>query len=261
MQCETIVCKVVLGHVFPLCGMLTNLFILLAPWKVVQQTLKTKQTGTISTIPYVFLMMNSLTWVIYGFAIKDYYVTIPNLQGYLIANYYNFTTFPYLSESRQYLTINLILSFLSLIFIGGIVDFIVFNNDTTGRLILGSICLFILSLFYLSPLSEILNIIRTKNCASINPKLAFAVVINSALWCSYGSLLGDWFIIGPNGFGFLLGLFQVFLLIVYPSTLEKEAMPINADLELKGSASGDTQSIDPLETEHHREDMIISINK
>jgi len=49
----------------------------------------------------------------------------------------------------------------------------------------------LLMVYYVSPLSNIAGIIRTKDAGSIDPRLAFAGVLNGLFWFVYGVAIWD----------------------------------------------------------------------
>lgn len=68
------------------------------------------------------------------------------------------------------------------------------------------------------PLLTIGSILRTKNSRSILGQLTAAQCVNTGLWTAYGVASCDYFVWGPNIIGFVLGLMQLALKIMFPST-------------------------------------------
>ncbi|KAI8902720.1 sugar efflux transporter for intercellular exchange-domain-containing protein [Globomyces pollinis-pini] len=216
MECESDVCRIILAHGFPIGGFLTNALLVTAPLKLVQQIRTTESLGPTNTFPFTMMMMNALSWIVYGFYIKDIYVFSPNIVGYAFSIYYILGSLPYQSKISQEATILRVITLSTIILIGGAVGFIFFqNNPAQTQLVLGSICCFNLIIFYSSPLSDLADIIRLKDSSSIDPKLAFAALINSALWTVYAVVISDLFVFGPNAVGFLFSIVQLAILGIY----------------------------------------------
>ncbi|OAJ40697.1 hypothetical protein BDEG_24402 [Batrachochytrium dendrobatidis JEL423] len=115
-----------------------------------------------------------------------------------------------------------------LVFIGGVLGFIVLQGNEAGRIVMGLVCVVILAVFYCSPLSDFYNVIKKKDASSIDVYLAAASLVNGSLWTVYG--LGSWnayisaadpleyqdtFIWSPNLLGVVLSLVQFVLLAIF----------------------------------------------
>lgn len=74
----------------------------------------------------------------------------------------------------------------------------------------------ILFLFYLSPLSTLLDVLRHRDSTSLVLPLCAMNVGNGTLWLVYGLVRGDPFIWVPNGVGALLGVLQTALCLIFP---------------------------------------------
>lgn len=70
--------------------------------------------------------------------------------------------------------------------------------------------------FYVSPLSSIVTILRTKNSASIHFWTMFMMTANALFWCIYGLAIQDYYILLPNGLGLLFGIIQIMLYMCFP---------------------------------------------
>jgi solute carrier family 50 protein (sugar transporter) len=74
----------------------------------------------------------------------------------------------------------------------------------------------ILLIFYASPLSTLLEVLRTRCSASLNLPLSVMNVINGSLWLVYGLAISDYFIAVPNGVGAGLGVVYCALILTFP---------------------------------------------
>ena len=70
--------------------------------------------------------------------------------------------------------------------------------------------------FYAAPLSSIATVFRTKNSASIHFATMVMNTTNSFFWCVYSLAIRDYYILIPNGLGFLFGITQTVLYKVFP---------------------------------------------
>ena len=74
----------------------------------------------------------------------------------------------------------------------------------------------ILLIFYASPLSTLLEVLRTRCSASLNLPLSVMNVINGSLWLVSGLAISDYFIAVPNGVGAALGVLYCALILTFP---------------------------------------------
>ena len=70
--------------------------------------------------------------------------------------------------------------------------------------------------FYGAPLSKIATVLETKSSELIHKPTMITSLMNGSLWFAYGIAVSDCFIAAPNGFGALLGVFQLFLCVYFP---------------------------------------------
>jgi uncharacterized protein with PQ loop repeat len=63
-----------------------------------------------------------------------------------------------------------------------------FNN---AKMLLGTSSVLILMAFYSSPLTNLVQVVKTKDASSLNLALAIASGINGALWTCYGFAIAD----------------------------------------------------------------------
>jgi len=72
--------------------------------------------------------------------------------------------------------------------------------------------------FYGAPLQTMKTVLETRSSDTIHTPTVTRNIANALFWISYGFARNDAIIYGPNGVGFLLGLAQCALLVVYPKT-------------------------------------------
>jgi uncharacterized protein with PQ loop repeat len=71
-------------------------------------------------------------------------------------------------------------------------------------------------LYYLSPLSTLAQVLRTRDASSLTLPMCAMNVVNGTLWVIYGIVRRDAFLCVPNGAGAVLGIVQVALCCVFP---------------------------------------------
>ena len=70
--------------------------------------------------------------------------------------------------------------------------------------------------FYAAPLSTILTVIKTKSSESIHLCTMIMNTVNAFFWCVYSLAIQDYYILIPNGLGFMFGILQTILYKCYP---------------------------------------------
>eukprot|EP00985_Skeletonema_marinoi_P023331 scaffold15487_cov112-Skeletonema_marinoi.AAC.5 len=95
--------------------------------------------------------------------------------------------------------------------------------------------------FYAAPLSTIATVIRTKNSASIHFWTMAMNTSNAFFWCVYSLAIQDYYILIPNGLGFVFGLLQVALYQCFPRSEVIEAT--DSVTELSGDEGDCTEQL------------------
>ena len=75
--------------------------------------------------------------------------------------------------------------------------------------------------FYGAPLSKIAIVIKTKSSKVIHVGTMVTTLLNGIFWFSYGTAIGNKFILVPNGLGALLGAIQFLLCLIFPRESSK----------------------------------------
>eukprot|EP00814_Leptocylindrus_danicus_P014632 CAMPEP_0116021584 /NCGR_PEP_ID=MMETSP0321-20121206/10480_1 /TAXON_ID=163516 /ORGANISM="Leptocylindrus danicus var. danicus, Strain B650" /LENGTH=184 /DNA_ID=CAMNT_0003492495 /DNA_START=200 /DNA_END=754 /DNA_ORIENTATION=+ len=95
------------------------------------------------------------------------------------------------------------------------VSFAPINIDTV-QAVVGIVVNLNLVFFYGGPLSTIVTVMKTQNSISIHRRTLFMNTANATFWTAYAISIVDYYIMIPNGLGVLLGIVQVFLVIIFP---------------------------------------------
>lgn len=90
------------------------------------------------------------------------------------------------------------------------------------KLIIGFIVNVNLLFFYGAPLSTIYTVFTTRDSSSIHRWTMVMNTANAVFWTAFGFGVLDWFIIVPNGLGAVLGVVQMVLRVVVPSSRGNE---------------------------------------
>ncbi|KAI8916108.1 sugar efflux transporter for intercellular exchange-domain-containing protein [Gorgonomyces haynaldii] len=212
-SCQTQTCALLVGHVVPFLGAITATMISYAPYAAVQKVSYERSLGDTNTFPLVMMVPNGLTWMLYGLLLKDYYLFVPNLIGYLFGVYYTLVAYRFCTNKQQDEITKIVMGSCGVVFAGAMLAFISFGPN--GPSLMGFLCTSIVLIFFAAPLSSIGTVLKTKDASSINGPLATATLINGLLWALYGFALSNAFIYLPNVCGVIFAVAQLVLLRIF----------------------------------------------
>lgn len=88
------------------------------------------------------------------------------------------------------------------------------SHGNTGK-VFGYMTIGMTAIFYTSPLLKIKHVLQTKSADVLPIALCCVGTTNNALWLSYGAIIGNWIIAGPNTFCAFFGIVQICLWAKY----------------------------------------------
>jgi hypothetical protein len=112
-------------------------------------------------------------------------------------------------------------------------------SANTKELIVGSVTNFCLVFFYAAPLSCIAVVLKTRNTATLHVPTMFTNTASSVFWGVYGFGVMDFFVAVPNLIGFLLGVAQIVLYMIYPRVETISVPVITAAIPVPGATVGE----------------------
>lgn len=203
----------------------SSIFMQLTSIPTVFKILKKKSTGELDGLAYVMLLYSSFLWLVYGMLIENTAVVLPNFSGLTLGLIYTISYHKYCKSMwlkqklYSYYKICGLVTFLMYIFI----YFMTFEQYVLSAGLLASVSSVI---NFGAPLSSVREVIKKRDTASIPLEMTLGSLTCSFLWLLYGLNLRDAFLIIPNLGGFLLGLMQIVLIIIYSN---KEPMQFIVD--------------------------------
>ncbi|KAL7501108.1 hypothetical protein ACHAWT_010859 [Skeletonema menzelii] len=238
-------------YVAPTIGCILSTLTFSAPIKSLLMAIKSGSLGSLNCTPWVFMTGNTIGWLAYSFITLDLFVFFANAPGLLISiwlntgamklQYYEELVKRSAAENRsrdgdddaisvqtakidccQQLTsheLKVLQIVLVWIIILSTTSLIPVSNEEM-KFIVGVAVNINLIFFYAAPLSTIASVIRTKNSASIHFWTMAMNTSNAFFWCVYSLAIQDYYILIPNGLGFLFGLVQVALYQCFPRSEE-----------------------------------------
>jgi solute carrier family 50 protein (sugar transporter) len=179
---------------------LTGIGIFLASWSPIKVIIERQELGSFDLVPNATLVINSISWFLYGLFVKKPYVAFPNIIGIEFMLYYIFSTYHLHSLEKRNLIRNIFLWGFFIVLVIAMIAFIgIYDTDKNptiedfnkAKTLLGITSVLILIVFYTSPLANLVQVIKSKDAGSINLALAIASGINGSLWACYGFAIAD----------------------------------------------------------------------
>lgn len=204
--------------IFGVVGNVVSVLMLLSPAHTVRIIVKNKSTQLFSGLPYVFILLNCLLWVLYGTPlVTEGAILVLTINGAgAVFQIVFITLFLIYADKENRKKVSLLLSAVVVAVVtSASVTLLAIKDQAKRQREVGSICVVLNIVMYISPLSVIKMVILTKSVAFMPFFLSFFIFLNSAVWTGYGVASKDVFLVIPNGVGTLFGAVQLALHIIY----------------------------------------------
>ncbi|XP_027190265.1 bidirectional sugar transporter SWEET10 isoform X2 [Cicer arietinum] len=196
--------------------------VFLAPVPTFYQIYKKKSTEGFQSIPYVVALLSAMLWIYYALAKREHsflLLTI-NTFGVGVESLYIAIFLVCASHKARLSTIKLLV-LCNVFGFGGMVVSTLYLTKASERIsIIGWVCLVFNIGVFASPLGIIKKVIETRSVAFMPLSLSFFLSLNAIMWFFYGFLLNDYYIALPNTLGFLFGIVQMVIYLIYKNSNE-----------------------------------------
>ncbi|EYU43027.1 hypothetical protein MIMGU_mgv1a022177mg, partial [Erythranthe guttata] len=178
--------------------------------------LKKKSTEGFQSVPYVVGLLSCMLWIYYATLKSNETLLITiNSLGSFIEAIYIFIYISYAPKNAKILALELIM-LLNVFGFGLILVLTHFLVKGSQRVhVLGWISVILSVSVYVAPLSIMKKVIQTKSVEFMPISLSSALLLNAVMWFFYGLLLKDFYITVPNIVGFIFGVIQIILYLIY----------------------------------------------
>ncbi|KAL7112640.1 hypothetical protein ACP275_04G014900 [Erythranthe tilingii] len=214
--------------VFGVLGNIVSFLVYLSPMPTFYRIFKKKSTEGFQSIPYSVALFSAMLYLYYAFLKKNVLILVTiNSFGSVVEVGYLVTYLIYATkESRVFTTKLLMLFNVSLLgFIIAATHFLA-NGDTRVKIV-GWICAAFSVSVFAAPLSIMRRVIQTKSVEFMPFTLSLFLTICAVVWFFYGFLIHDFYIATPNIVGFVLGIAQMTLYVVYKKkSPKKNILPV-----------------------------------
>ncbi|CAL0306737.1 unnamed protein product [Lupinus luteus] len=215
---------------FGLIGNIISFMVFLSPIPTFYQIYKKKTSEGYQSLPYVVALLSAMLWIYYALVKKEsalLLITINTFGIVVESSYLAFFLF-YSSKKARLSTIKLLL-LLNVFGYGAMLLATLYLSKGAKRLaIIGWICLVFNITVFAAPLFIMKKVITTRSVEYMPFTLSFFLTINAVMWFFYGLLLRDYYIALPNTLGFLFGIVQMVLYLMY-----RNAIPVALENPMK----------------------------
>lgn len=177
---------------------------------------ESKSADNIQFLPFLTTCLNNLGWLFYGSLKRDHTIVIVNVIGALLQILYIVMYFLYTKQKRLVMLQTLA---AAAVLICGWLYFTTILTEGEARLNqLGLTCSVVTVSMYLSPLTDLVAIIRSGDVQVLSFPLTVATFFTSTAWVLYGLELNDYYITVPNTPGIFTSLIRLYLFWKFSST-------------------------------------------
>ncbi|XP_057522789.1 bidirectional sugar transporter SWEET4 [Amaranthus tricolor] len=239
MKHSLIITRNVIGAI----GNVISVFLFTSPMPTFIEIYKKKRVEEYKADPYLATTMNCMLWVFYGMPFVHPHsplVLSTNAIGLTIELLYIITFFIYADYNNRMKVIRWIA--VEFIFMGIVVLVTMLCFQTTQRrsLFVGILCVIFCLGMYVSPLTVMGKVIKTKSVTYMPFWLSVGSLANGIIWTIYAFLPLDQWILIPNGLGTLSGATQLILYACYykstPKQDDDEKKPNQVQLSFNGKS-------------------------
>ncbi|KAG6632797.1 bidirectional sugar transporter SWEET10-like [Carya illinoinensis] len=213
---------------FGLLGNIISFMVYLAPLPTFYQIYQKKSSGGFQSVPYVVALFSSMLWIYYAMVKKDANLLITiNSIGCLIESIYIMLFIFYATKKTRIQTVKLLLllDFFGFGLMALLTHFLA--KGAKRILVLGWISLVFNLGVFAAPLCIMRQVMRTKSVEYMPFPLSFFLTLGAVAWFFYGLFLKDYYIALPNTVGFIFGIAQMALYLIY-----KDAKKVSEETKL-----------------------------
>ncbi|OUM65242.1 hypothetical protein PIROE2DRAFT_41852 [Piromyces sp. E2] len=204
-------------------GLIVLCAVYASPLTTVFDVIKNRDSSTLNIFMTITFTVNSILWLVYGLFYNDFFIWFPN-----VIEYYVMVLLSSNISSKDFKwTAYTLMGFTFLNIAGAAISFILFkDNYEAGKNCMGIVCIIVLCAMYVSPLTSMAEVIKTRNSNSLNALMTIASFVNGFLWLVYGIFFNDFYVWFPNGLGVVSALIQGILIAIFHKSTPRNSQEI-----------------------------------
>ncbi|KAF3438494.1 hypothetical protein FNV43_RR21256 [Rhamnella rubrinervis] len=230
--------------IFGLLGNITSFVVFLAPVPTFLRVFRKKSTEGFQSVPYLVALFSGMMWLYYASLKTDETLLITiNSFGCVIETIYIAIYITYAPKQARDTTTVELWGFCLILLLSH------FLTKGPNRIkVLGWLNVSIAVSVFAAPLSIIRVVIRTKSVEFMPFPLSFFLTLSAVMWLFYGIFLKDIYVALPNILGFIFGVLQMILYVVFKNSktvIEEQKLPEHkaAQVDEKLSSTGVTAEV------------------
>ncbi|XP_076826965.1 sugar transporter SWEET1 [Brachyhypopomus gauderio] len=169
----------------------------------------TQSADNVQFLPFLTTCLNNLGWLYYGLLKQDGTVMLVNVIGACLQSLYILTYFRYAKEKRRVFVQTM--SLVCVLAVSWVYFSAIVPRGDAQLSQLGLACSVFTVSMYLSPLADLVEIVRTRSVERLSYPLTIATFLTSTSWTLYGLQLQDYYIMVPNTPGIVTSLIRFLL--------------------------------------------------
>jgi solute carrier family 50 protein (sugar transporter) len=216
-------------------GNVVSFFLFASPMPTFYKIWKKGAVEEFSPIPYLASIMNCLLWVFYGLPIvhpNSILVVTINGVGLFLEVIYISMYFYYAPNNKRLKVVGLLALELAFFAVVVVVTLTCLHTHEGRSKVVGILCVIFGVCMYMSPLTIMFEVIRTKSVKYMPFFLSLTNFLNGVIWVAYALLRFDPYILIGNGLGALGGAVQLILYACYYKTTPRDDDVKPSEVEL-----------------------------
>ncbi|KAL3505711.1 hypothetical protein ACH5RR_031093 [Cinchona calisaya] len=175
-----------------------------------------KSTEEFDTLPYICALLSASLWTYYG-CVKEGAILVATVNGFgIVVETIYVVLFLSFAPPKIKVKISVLVGVLNVGFLVAaiLVTRLALQGEDSIKS-MGFLCAALNIIMYASPLASMRTVVTTKSVEYMPFLLSFFLFLSGGIWAFYGWLVGDYFLLVPNGTGFILGTTQLVLYLIY----------------------------------------------
>ncbi|KAJ6825261.1 bidirectional sugar transporter SWEET13-like [Iris pallida] len=200
-------------------GNLISFMVYLAPLPTFYGIIKKKSTQGFKCGPYIVALFSSMLWIYYAFVKTNEYLLISiNSFGCFAETAYIIIFLFYAPKDHKIRAAKAILALNVVLFSLIVLSTMLIWKGRARLEAIGWMCVGFAVIVFAAPMSIIRQVVRTKSVEFMPFSLSFFLTLSTVAWFSYGLFTKDIYVAIPNVLGFVFGIIQMVLYLVYKDT-------------------------------------------